>query len=56
MPPLLVSGVAEALAEGEQGDVVLIANLLTEGRAAMTRFTAGEAVRPCPRRRPKVDV
>jgi uncharacterized cofD-like protein len=43
MPPLLVRGVAEAMA-GVKGPVVLIANLLTEGRG-MTGFTAGEAVR-----------
>jgi uncharacterized cofD-like protein len=43
MPPLLVRGVAEAIAK-VNGPVVLIANLLTEGRG-MTDFTAGEAVR-----------
>jgi uncharacterized cofD-like protein len=43
MPPLLVRGVAEAIAK-VPGPVVLIANLLTEGRG-MTDFTAGEAVR-----------
>jgi uncharacterized cofD-like protein len=43
MPPLLVRGVAEAMA-GVRGPVVLIANLLTEGRG-MTGFTAGDAVR-----------
>jgi uncharacterized cofD-like protein len=42
MPPLLVEGVAEALAE-MRGPIVLIANLLTEGRG-MDGFTAGEAV------------
>ncbi len=43
MPPLLVQGVAEAIAK-VTGPVILIANLLTEGRG-MTGFTAGEAVR-----------
>jgi len=43
MPPLLVRGVAEAIAK-VNGPVVLIANLLTEGRG-MTGFTAGDAVR-----------
>jgi uncharacterized cofD-like protein len=43
MPPLLVRGVADALAE-VKGPVVLIANLLTEGRG-MDGFTAGDAVR-----------
>lgn len=43
MPPLLVRGVAEAIAK-VNGPVILIANLLTEGRG-MTDFTAGEAVR-----------
>jgi uncharacterized cofD-like protein len=43
MPPLLVSGVAEALAE-VKGPIILIANLLTEGRG-MAGFTAGSAVR-----------
>ncbi len=43
MPPLLVRGVADAIAK-VNGPVVLIANLLTEGRG-MTDFTAGEAVR-----------
>ena len=42
MPPLLVRGVAEAIAK-VNGPVILIANLLTEGRG-MTDFTAGEAV------------
>ena len=43
MPPLLVRGVAEAIAKVD-GPVILIANLLTEGRGMMD-FTAGEAVR-----------
>jgi uncharacterized cofD-like protein len=43
VPPLLVSGVKEALAE-MPGPVILVANLLTEGRG-MTGFTAGDAVR-----------
>ena len=43
MPPLLVSGVAEALAS-VKGPVILIANLLTEGRG-MAGFTAATAVR-----------
>jgi uncharacterized cofD-like protein len=43
MPPLLVRGVADALAE-VKGPIVLIANLLTEGRG-MDGFTAGDAVR-----------
>jgi uncharacterized cofD-like protein len=43
MPPLLVRGVAEAIA-AVNGPVVLIANLLTEGRG-MDGFTAGDAVR-----------
>jgi uncharacterized cofD-like protein len=43
MPPLLVEGVAEALAD-VPGPIILIANLLTEGRG-MTGFTAGDAVR-----------
>jgi uncharacterized cofD-like protein len=43
MPPLLVRGVAEAIAE-VQGPVILIANLLTEGRG-MADFSAGHAVR-----------
>jgi uncharacterized cofD-like protein len=43
LPPLLVRGVAEALAD-VKGPVVLIANLLTEGRG-MAGFTAGDAVR-----------
>ena len=43
MPPLLVRGVREALAS-VKGPIVLIANLLTEGRG-MAGFTAGEAAR-----------
>jgi 2-phospho-L-lactate transferase CofD-like protein len=43
MPPLLVRGVADALAE-VRGPIVLIANLLTEGRG-MSGFTAADAVR-----------
>jgi uncharacterized cofD-like protein len=43
MPPLLVRGVADAIAKID-GPVVLIANLLTEGRG-MIDFTAGDAVR-----------
>ena len=43
MPPLLVRGVKDALAE-MRGPIVLIANLLTEGRG-MAGFTAAEAVR-----------
>ena len=43
MPPLLVTGVAEALAD-VPGPVILIANLLTEGRG-MSGFTAGDEVR-----------
>jgi len=43
MPPLLVRGIREALAD-VRGPVVLVANLLTEGRG-MDDFTAGEAVR-----------
>jgi uncharacterized cofD-like protein len=42
MPPLLVRGVAEAIAK-VNGPVILIANLLTEGRGMMD-FTAGDAV------------
>ena len=42
MPPLLVRGVREALAE-VRGPVILIANLLTEGRG-MAGFTAADAV------------
>jgi len=41
MPPLLVRGVREALAE-VRGPIVLIANLLTEGRG-MQGFTAADA-------------
>jgi uncharacterized cofD-like protein len=43
MPPVLVRGVKEALAE-VRGPIILIANLLTEGRG-MAGFTAGDAVR-----------
>jgi uncharacterized cofD-like protein len=43
MPPLLVAGAPEALAR-VKGPIVLIANLLTEGRG-MAGFTAGEEVR-----------
>jgi uncharacterized cofD-like protein len=43
MPPLLVRGVREALAD-MRGPIVLIANLLTEGRG-MAGFTAAEATR-----------
>jgi uncharacterized cofD-like protein len=43
MPPLLVRGVKEALAE-MRGPIILIANLLTEGRG-MGGFTAAEAAR-----------
>lgn len=43
MPIFLVRGVVEAIAE-VRGPVVLVANLLTEGRG-MKGFTAGEAVR-----------
>jgi uncharacterized cofD-like protein len=43
LPPLLVRGVAEALADVD-GPVIYIANLLTEGRG-MTGFTAADAVR-----------
>jgi uncharacterized cofD-like protein len=43
LPPLLVRGVREALAE-MRGPVILIANLLTEGRG-MQSFTAAEGVR-----------
>lgn len=42
MPPLLVEGVPEAIAQ-VSGPVVFVANLLTEGRG-MEDFTAGEAV------------
>jgi uncharacterized cofD-like protein len=43
MPPLLVRGVREALRD-VRGPVILITNLLTEGRG-MTGFTAADAVR-----------
>ena len=43
LPPLLVNGVAEGLADVD-GPIILIANLLTEGRG-MTGFTAADAVR-----------
>jgi uncharacterized cofD-like protein len=43
VPPLLVEGVREAVAQ-VQGPVVLVANLLTEGRG-MKDFTAADAVR-----------
>jgi uncharacterized cofD-like protein len=43
MPPLLVRGVKEALAQ-VRGPVILIANLLTEGRG-MSGFTAADAAR-----------
>ena len=43
MPPLLVRGVKEALAE-TRGPIILIANLLTEGRG-MDGFSAADAVR-----------
>ena len=43
MPILLVSGVKEAIAD-VRGPVVLVANLLTEGRG-MRGFTVGEATR-----------
>jgi len=43
MPPLLVRGVRGAIAD-VKGPVILIANLLTEGRG-MTDFSAGDAVR-----------
>jgi uncharacterized cofD-like protein len=43
MPPLLVRGVREAVRE-VRGPVILIANLLTEGRG-MAGFTAADAVR-----------
>lgn len=42
MPPLLVEGMRGALAR-VKGPVILIANLLTEGRG-MSSFTAGDAV------------
>jgi uncharacterized cofD-like protein len=43
MPPLLVHGVPEALAE-VKGPIILIANLLTEG-GGMSEFTAADAAR-----------
>jgi uncharacterized cofD-like protein len=43
MPPLLVHGVREALHD-MRGPVILIANLLTEGRG-MSGFTTADAVR-----------
>jgi uncharacterized cofD-like protein len=43
MPPLLVRGVKEALAQ-VHGPIILIANLLTEGRG-MSGFTAADAAR-----------
>jgi uncharacterized cofD-like protein len=43
MPPLLVRGVREALME-VKGPIILITNLLTEGRG-MAGFTAADAVR-----------
>jgi uncharacterized cofD-like protein len=43
MPPLLVDGVREAIAQ-VRGPVILIANLLTEGRG-MQGFSAAEAAR-----------
>jgi uncharacterized cofD-like protein len=43
MPPLLVRGVREAMGD-VRGPVILITNLLTEGRG-MTGFTAADAVR-----------
>jgi uncharacterized cofD-like protein len=43
LPPLLVRGVREALAD-VRGPIILIANLLTEGRG-MAGFTAAEAAR-----------
>jgi uncharacterized cofD-like protein len=43
LPPLLVRGVRDALA-GMRGPVILISNLLTEGRG-MAGFTAAEAAR-----------
>jgi len=43
MPPLLVRGVKEALAE-MNGPIILISNLLTEG-SGMAGFTAADAVR-----------
>ncbi len=43
MPPLLVRGVKEALAE-VRGPIILVSNLLTEGRG-MAGFTAADAAR-----------
>ena len=43
MPPLLVGGMAEALRQIE-GPIILVANLLTEGRG-MSGFTAADEVR-----------
>jgi len=43
MPPLLVRGVAQALGQ-MKGPIILIANLLTEGRG-MSGFTAADAAR-----------
>ena len=43
MPIFLVRGAAEAIRE-MSGPIILVANLLTEGRG-MWQFTAGEAVR-----------
>jgi uncharacterized cofD-like protein len=43
LPPLLVRGVKEAIAD-VRGPIIMIANLLTEGRG-MEAFTAAEAVR-----------
>jgi uncharacterized cofD-like protein len=43
MPPLLVRGVKEALSQMD-GPIILIANLLTEGRG-MSGFTAADAAR-----------
>jgi len=43
MPPLLVRGVKEALSQVD-GPIILIANLLTEGRG-MSGFTAADAAR-----------
>ncbi len=43
MPPLLVRGVREALSD-MRGPIILITNLLTEGRG-MSGFTAADAVR-----------
>ena len=43
MPIFLVRGAAEAIRE-VSGPIILVANLLTEGRG-MWQFTAGEAVR-----------